>query len=459
MNRPRSGFWVTALLDVFLANVGIYLAFYIRFGGEIPPANIQPFIRLVPFISIVLLLLFWSFGLYTSRVRRYSDIVYTIAISIVILDLVTVAMAFFTGGFSFPRTVFIISCLFQWLLLSAWRCVLQYALDSRHGFKKVAVIWPKDRGNVFDEELRFLIGRNYSITYCPEGDEQEKIYSAIISSDIICLHSEVDLETKKEIVALCVELDKHLLLVPNVYEIMLHNAGMDYVGDVPVLKLEPLRIKPAYQLFKRIFDVVVSLVGMVIFSPVFLIIALFIKADTPGPVFYKQTRVGLGGSEFKLIKFRTMITDAEKETGPVLATEDDPRITKVGRFLRKTRLDEIPQLANVLKGEMSLVGPRPERPFFVEQYGQEIPEYLHRLKVKPGITGLAQVLGKYDTTPEDKLIYDLYYIKNYNPLLDIQIILRTLKIPFEPDAAKGFAKESNVAAAVRLPDKTRRIES
>ena len=115
------------------------------------------------------------------------------------------------------------------------------------------------------------LGRNYSITYCPEGDEQEKIYSAIISSDIICLHSEVDLETKKEIVALCVELDKHLLLVPNVYEIMLHNAGMDYVGDVPVLKLEPLRIKPAYQLFKRIFDVVVSLVGMVIFSPVFLL--------------------------------------------------------------------------------------------------------------------------------------------------------------------------------------------
>lgn len=158
-----------------------------------------------------------------------------------------------------------------------------------------------------------------------------------------------------------------------------------------------------------------------------------IKVDSAGPVFYTQERVGRNGKAFRLYKFRTMVQDAEKSTGPVLATANDNRITRLGRFLRASRLDELPQLINVLKGEMSLVGPRPERQHFVDQFSQAIPHYIYRTHVKAGITGLAQVSGRYSTTPQDKLRFDLLYAKTYSPLSDLRIMFQTLKVIFMKD--------------------------
>ena len=186
-----------------------------------------------------------------------------------------------------------------------------------------------------------------------------------------------------------------------------------------------------YLCIKNIAERIIALTGLIILSPLLLIIACLIKIDSPGPIFYIQERVGLNGKVFRLIKFRSMIKDAERYTGPVFAQKDDPRITRVGKILRRFKLDELPQLLNVLKGEMSLIGPRPERPYFVEKMREVIPYYDLRHTVKPGITGWAQVNYKYGDSIEDgkrKLEYDLYYIRHQSLLLDLLILLLTIKV-------------------------------
>ncbi|MCJ7552666.1 MAG: sugar transferase, partial [Ignavibacteriaceae bacterium] len=180
---------------------------------------------------------------------------------------------------------------------------------------------------------------------------------------------------------------------------------------------------------KRLSDIFVSIFFLASNSPVILISAILIKLDSKGPVFFKQERSGLNGRLFKIVKFRSMYVDAEKHTGPIWSQKDDPRITKVGKIIRILRIDELPQMYNVLKGEMSLVGPRPERPFFVEKLSEQIPYYKRRLKVRPGITGWAQVKHKYDESIEDvkiKLRYDLFYIENMSIRMDMKILFRTV---------------------------------
>ncbi|MEH7440153.1 sugar transferase [Neobacillus drentensis] len=185
--------------------------------------------------------------------------------------------------------------------------------------------------------------------------------------------------------------------------------------------------KNYYFVFKRVFDILFSIFGLVITAPVILMFGIFIKLETPGPVFFIQERVGLNGKNFNVLKLRSMGIDAEKN-GAQWAEKNDPRVTKIGAFIRKTRIDELPQFINVIKGDMSLVGPRPERPIFTEQFNREIPGFIDRLAVKPGLTGWAQVNGGYEISPKDKLEYDRYYIKNLSITMDIIIILKTVKV-------------------------------
>ncbi|WP_278937454.1 sugar transferase, partial [Phascolarctobacterium faecium] len=191
------------------------------------------------------------------------------------------------------------------------------------------------------------------------------------------------------------------------------------------------------RVLKRILDIAVAVTALIILSTVMLITAVMIKLDSKGPVLYSQERVGLYGKTFFVHKFRSMKQDAEAKCGPVLAAEGDPRITKFGRFMRATRLDELPQLFNVLKGEMSIVGPRPERPFFVKQFIAQKPEYDYRHNVKPGITGLAQIAGKYNTSAYDKLIYDLLYIQDVSVKTDLMIMLQTFKVLLTKSSTEG----------------------
>lgn len=182
-----------------------------------------------------------------------------------------------------------------------------------------------------------------------------------------------------------------------------------------------------YEIYQRIIDIILSATGLVLSLPVLLLFALAVRLETPGPAFYTQERVGKHGRVFRVTKLRSMVDDAEKK-GMQWADKDDPRVTKVGRFIRKTRIDELPQLINVLRGDMSIIGPRPERPEFVMQFNNDIPGFIERLRVRPGLTGWAQVNGGYDLAPSEKLALDLFYIENRSIKLDMLILLRTVYV-------------------------------
>lgn len=218
-----------------------------------------------------------------------------------------------------------------------------------------------------------------------------------------------------------------LKIMPDLYDVISGQARTNAIYGFPLIEISPQLMSPWEESLKRMLDVVVSAVILMVGLPVWLLIAAIIKLESPGPVLYKQERVGKDGQRFRIIKFRSMREDAEKE-GPQWANRKDPRVTRVGKWLRKLHLDEVPQLINVMKGQMSLVGPRPERPVFVESLSKEIPLYNRRLKVRPGITGWAQVKHRYDETIEDvkkKVQYDLYYIENMSLRMDMKIILNT----------------------------------
>jgi len=220
-------------------------------------------------------------------------------------------------------------------------------------------------------------------------------------------------------------------LIPDLFQLLTLKANIQDLDGFPVISIDDFALRGMKSLTKRFFDVVISALGLLVLSPLFLIIGLLIKLGSRGPAFYVQERMGLDGRRFKMIKFRTMVCDAEKETGPVMCRPGDPRMTRIGRFLRKFSLDELPQLVNILKGEMSLIGPRPERPEFVAELADRVPKYMLRHKVKCGLTGWAQVHNLRQDTPIDKRIeYDFYYIQNWSPALDLKIIWMTIRRGF-----------------------------
>ncbi len=251
-----------------------------------------------------------------------------------------------------------------------------------------------------------------------------------IKEVIIALDKE-DRDFLVEIIAKCEPKNVGLKIVPDLYEVLSGQARTSQIYGMPIVDILPELMPEWEKKLKRIFDILVSLLILLITSPVLLATAIAIKIDSPGEVFFKQERCGINGKIFNIFKFRSMKKDAEKHTGPVWSQKDDPRITKVGKFIRKVRIDEIPQMINVLRGEMSVIGPRPERPYFVEKLSEEIPYYKRRLKVRPGVTGWAQVKHKYDETIEDvkvKLRYDLFYIENMSLRMDFKILFRTVFI-------------------------------
>ena len=215
--------------------------------------------------------------------------------------------------------------------------------------------------------------------------------------------------------------------------------------DTPLLLSRNNGLSFEQRLIKRGMDIFLSLAALILLSPIFVITAIAIKLYDRGPVFYFQERCTIGGIVFRICKFRSMIVNAEKDGQSIPATEQDPRITPVGRIIRATRIDELPQILNILKGDMSIVGPRPERVEHIELYTKQIPEFVYRMKVKGGLTGYAQVYGKYSTTAYDKLKLDLMYIQNYSLLLDIVIIFKTVKILFMKESTEGFCEEESAA--------------
>ena len=262
--------------------------------------------------------------------------------------------------------------------------------------------------------------------------EEAKKYDALIIGDIPA-------KDRNALLKKCFEQDIRTYTVPKLSDILIRTSQELDIFDSPLLLSRNDGISDLQLFIKRAMDFICSSIGIVVLSPFFLLVALSIYLTDRGPVFYKQTRLTEGGKEFQICKFRTMIQNAEAKTGARLAAEHDDRILPVGHFLRRTRLDELPQLFNIWKGEMSIVGPRPERPELAAEIEKEIPEFCYRVKMKAGLTGYAQVYGKYNTTSYDKLKLDLTYIRNYSLLLDLKLILMTPKIMMLKESTEGVA--------------------
>lgn len=233
--------------------------------------------------------------------------------------------------------------------------------------------------------------------------------------------------------------------VPKISDVLLRSSDELNLFDTPLLLSRNMGLSVDQEWMKRAEDLLIATLMLLVFSPIFVLAAVGIKCTDRGPVFYKQERLTKDGKHFMIYKFRTMVVDAEKMSGPVLASEQDPRILPIGKILRATRMDELPQILNILKGEMSLVGPRPERPELAAEIEREIPEFRYRLKVKAGLTGFAQVYGKYNTNSYDKLKLDLMYIRKYSLMLDLKLILMTPKIMFLKESTEGVSTESEIS--------------
>jgi len=254
---------------------------------------------------------------------------------------------------------------------------------------------------------------------------------------------DVPAELRNRLIKHCYGASIRVYVCPNISDLILRSSEDLHFFDTPILLARNGGLSIEQKLMKRIMDIAISTVGIVITSPFMLLTALAIKLYDGGPVFYRQARATNGGKVFYITKFRSMIVNAEKDGRVIPATEKDPRITPVGHIIRAIRMDELPQLFDILRGDMSVVGPRPERVEHVEQYTAQIPEFAYRLKVKGGLTGYAQIYGKYNTSAYDKLKLDLMYIENYSILLDLKLILMTVKILFMKESTEGFTNEKS----------------
>ena len=280
----------------------------------------------------------------------------------------------------------------------------------------------------------------YNIVGCYSDDTPlEELKAQITECESIYLY-ETSEKLKKDLVYYCDGIGKDIYLTQSVDDLITMGFDISHTFDTPFIRTKRMPVKWYYPFIKRSFDIVASVLACVILSPILLIVAIAIKVYDGGPVFFTQDRAGKDHKVFKIYKFRSMITDAEAD-GMRRATSNDERITPVGKLIRATRIDELPQLINIIKGDMSIVGPRPERVELDEIYTKQMPEFCLRLKVRGGLTGYAQVFGKYNTTPEDKLKLDLLYINQRSVLLDLKLILYTIKIMFVPESTEGFEED------------------
>ena len=424
---------VSILYDAVLVNIATILAFLVRFSGRIPAVNFRAYLEVALWITIIRVVIFYFIGMYEKDEEADAfDIFYSVFLAVSIGSVIIVALSFYLRTLPFPRTVFVISWTFNILLISVWHSYLFHIRHKKASPKRFLVIGGSEKGEKVIEEIK---RRTY-----PKGEvigwvkdegglvNFRKIVSGKGASDVIIVDSGLPREKILDIIFHFEAEGLNVWIVPGLYEIMMGKVKISHLGDIPLIRLESEPFTRKDVDMKRGIDVIFSILILLLFAPLMLLISIIMKIDSKGPVLYKQKRTGYRGKVYNIYKFRSMYKGAELETGPILARRNDERITRVGYFLRRLHLDEIPQFFNILKGEMSLVGPRPERPVFVEEFKRNIPGYYRRYVVRPGITGLAQLYGGYETSAENKLKYDLAYINNWSLGMDLNIFFMSTEI-------------------------------
>lgn len=438
---------IVPLIDLVLIYLSIILSYYIfRESLDSFTDNYYAFLAISPYIGICYLIFSHIFELDKPKDFTFFGVAYSVILVILALFCVTMALSFLTREFAYPRRILLLSSAFQILSLSIWHWYTNGIYRKKNARKTVLII-----GYEKARELAYkLIEANSSWSrishICKPTNENVFLY--IKECDITFITEDLDENTKQTIVTYCIKNNKRVLYEPRNPEILLFNANLMQVDDTPLLNVRYLGIQPVNESMKRVLDVFLALLGAIVFIIPVIIIYLTLKIGG-GTAFFVQERVTRGGKVFKIYKFRTMVENAEALSGPTLAKNEDKRITRLGHILRTTRLDETPQIFNILKGDMSIVGPRPERPFFVEQFKKEIPEYDLRHRVKAGLTGLAQIQGKYNTTVGDKLKYDLLYINGYSFALDIKLIMQTLNILLRKSSTEGLKTPKDIDSQIQ----------
>lgn len=411
-----------ALIDILLLNLSNTVSFWIRFHSWPPSYNLEAYFRILPWEAASLLLVFYFYGLYNYANKTSSEMRSVIVTAVIVNGFFTLALTFLLMNIGYPRSVFLISVIIQMPLFGVWHLLHRsYRLRTADSVN-VLVVGPQEEWNILTIRAGQFLPRitvQYKSPEDPFEDQDLKPVGAIVMGSL-------PKELRERLFIAAMVLNIPCLWTPDSYDILVSGAQLTSLGDAPMFSLPTLKVRHGSAMFKRAADVLISSSALLVGLPLYLGIALAIIIDSGRPVLFRQERVTAGGRVFDMIKFRTMVPDAESESGPILAEVDDPRVTRVGRFLRATHLDELPQLWNILVGDMSLVGPRPERPVFVDNFRQNIPHYDLRHLSPPGLTGLAQVAGNYASSPKDKATYDLHYAKSWSWLKDFSIIIQTL---------------------------------
>ena len=438
------------LLESFLILVVVLLGTYFRFRGDTTGFWSYPnlFWKAILVVGIIQLSLYY-FDLYDFKIFRNNfelaiRLLQALGVSSIILAFLYYIFPFLTLG----RGIFLISLGFFVLIIIAWRLLYNQILKTRQLDQKILIIGSGSLAAGIAREIVDSMDTGFRVVGFI-AEKPNRVGEKSVNPSVIGNQPQIlELAQKEKVDRIIVALEERRGNFPTEQLLKCKMRGIKVEDGIDFYehltgKLNVEKMRPSVLIFsngfykskletgmKRIYCFIFSLIGLLLFSPLMLVISLLIKIDSPGPVFYRQERVGENGKIFNLLKFRSMRENAESQ-GPVWAKEDDPRVTWIGHWLRKWRLDEIPQFFNILRGDMDFVGPRPERPFFVESLQKEIPFYSQRHSVKPGVTGWAQIRYPYGASKEDalaKLKYDLYYIKNMSILFDWVIIFETLKV-------------------------------
>ena len=384
------------------------------------------------------------YGGHNIEYYRTTEIIYSQFLSMLIVNCITwVQICLIDRRFVAVLPMIILTVL-ELLFIVFWSVVCIRRFRKRNVPRELTILYSGEVPYDLEEKLNYYQYKFKIRNHIDISCGYENIIAQLDKNDGVMM-GEIEPALKDRIIKYCFENRMPVCIVPNAAEIILRSAYTISLLDRPVLICRKGELSLFDEFIKRCFDIVLSGVALIVLSPVMLVVAAAIKLYDKGPVFYKQTRLTIHGETFELYKFRSMIVNAESDGVARLAKANDSRITPLGAILRRYRLDELPQLINILKGEMSIVGPRAERPEIAAQYEEEIPEFAYRLKVKAGLTGYAQVLGRYNTTPYDKLMWDLMYIESYSLLMDLKIIMMTVKILFLPESTAGVGEDDVTA--------------
>jgi exopolysaccharide biosynthesis polyprenyl glycosylphosphotransferase len=427
--RAMATGWLV-VADAAAIVVSYALALYLRFLGPPPMYNLRAVVHTVPVVAVCGLLLAQIYGLYEGRPMSWPEQVQSIFVLVLLEALAATSVAFVARSFAVPRSVIAIAAVLNLLLMYGYRGLAHRAWSARHGLPNLVLVCPAEpRGDPGPSA-----GASFRITATLrlEDPPRDPVLAAAAAvraagADGLLLSQDLAGGIKEGLALYAVEHGLELFIVPRLLDLMVLQSRPSMFGDRLVINLTGAAGAGYQRALKRFIDVCLSAGFLVLTAPLMGAMAIAVLMDDGPPVLYRQVRIGRHGRHFTVTKVRTMVRGAEAGTGPVLARPDDPRMTRVGRLLRRLHLDELPQLWNVLRGEMSLVGPRPERPELHEAVVAAEPHFAHRLHVLPGVTGLAQVQGGYDTHPQEKLKFDTLYSLRASAALDAQILLRTVR--------------------------------